>query len=337
LYLCAVLYRLATKASAKCELVLLTPLDGYSLSNKTNKPILDGSLVALSETTTARQRCELRKPNNNMPLTVLIRGGGDLASGVALRLHRCGLRIIVSELPRPLAVRRRVSFAEAVYSGKITVESVTARSVSAPADKRQVMNIIAQGEIPVLIDPHGDAVQSFQPEVIVDARMLKQYVEFDLNRVRLLVGLGPGFVAGDNCHAVIETNRGISMGRVTWQGPAENNTFLPEAVAERQAERVLRAPADGVMEAYAEIGDHLESGQIIAQVAGESVKAAFKGVLRGMIHPGLRVSKGLKIGDLDPRDNPQLCVQVSDKSLAVGGGALEAILSRHDLRSHLWE
>ncbi len=271
------------------------------------------------------------------PFTVLIRGGGDLASGVALRLHRCGLRIVISELPQPLAVRRRVSFAEAVYSGEISVEGVTACCIKDPGDTQLAMAAIAEDKIPVLVDPDGDAVKNFEPNVIVDARMLKKYVEFNLDRVMLLIGLGPGFVAGENCHAVIETNRGVSMGRVTWEGSAEENTFLPEAVAERQAERVLRAPTDGVIHAHADIGDQLEAGHLIAEVNGQPVRAAFKGILRGLIHPGLCVWKNMKIGDLDPRSDPRLCSQISDKSLALGGGVLEAILSRSELRSRLWK
>jgi xanthine dehydrogenase accessory factor len=262
-----------------------------------------------------------------MSSVVLIRGGGDLASGVALRLHRCGLQVIISELPEPLAVRRRVSFAEAVYSGSIRVEGCVARRVPDPADTALAASILAEGQIPVLIDPDGAAARHFNPSVVVDARMLKRHVTRDPHPVKLLIGLGPGFAAGENCDAVIETNRGISMGRVIWKGSAEPNTGQPEAVAQLMAERVLRAPADGTVVAYAEIGDHLEPGQIIAEVGGQPVAAAFPGVLRGLIHPGLAVKKDVKIGDLDPRSDPRACIQVSDKSLAVGGGVLEAILA----------
>lgn len=260
-------------------------------------------------------------------MVVLIRGGGDLASGVALRLHRCGLRVLISELAQPLAVRRRVSFAEAVYSGSIDVEGCVARRVTNPADIALATRIMAEGQIPVLIDPDGAAARHFSPSVVVDARMLKQQIKRGPYSTKLLIGLGPGFLAGDNCDAVIETSRGIAMGHVIWKGSAEQNTCLPETVAERREERVLRAPADGIVVAYAEIGDRMEPGQTVAEVAAQPVTASFKSILRGLIHPGICVKKGVKIGDLDPRLNPSACIQVSDKSLAVGGGVLEAILS----------
>ncbi len=261
-----------------------------------------------------------------MSFLILIRGGGDLASGVALRLHRSGFQVVISELAQPLAVRRSVSFAEAVYSGNTIVEGCIARRVDNPANIPLTAEIIAQGQIPVLIDPNGDVIRCFCPDVIVDARMLKKKILGKPNRERLLIGLGPGFVAGKNCDAVVETSRGISMGRVIWEGSARANTRVPEAVAGHSEKRVLRAPANGIVVAHAEIGDRIKAGQLIAEVGGKPVSAAFKGVLRGLIHPGLRVKKDVKIGDLDPRGDPNICAMVSDKSLAVGGGVLEAIL-----------
>jgi xanthine dehydrogenase accessory factor len=167
--------------------------------------------------------------------------------------------------------------------------------------------------------------------------MTKRPPDLDREAASLTIGLGPGFVAGVNCHAVIETNRGHSLGRVIWQGPAEADTGEPEAVGERRAERVLRAPADGILEASAEICDILEPGQEIIRVAGLAVRAPFRGVLRGLLHPGMLVRAGLKIGDLDPRADPRFCTLVSDKALAIGGGVLEAILSRPELRPRLWK
>jgi xanthine dehydrogenase accessory factor len=153
----------------------------------------------------------------------------------------------------------------------------------------------------------------------------------------LVIGLGPGYIAGENCHAVIETNRGHTLGRVIWEGAPQPDTGIPESVALHGLERVLRAPEDGPLEAYVQIGNHLEPGQLIAKVSGQSVLAPFRGVLRGLMYPGVHVWKGLKIGDIDPRDDAIYCRLVSDKSLAVGGGVLEAILSRPPLRPHLWE
>lgn len=271
-----------------------------------------------------------------MSFIILLRGGGDLASGVALRLQHAGLRVAISELPQPLAVRRLVSFSEAVYASEVTVEGVTARRVNDATDTLRVLRVFANGQIPVLVDPEAEAIRALRPTVIIDARMNKQPPEIVRDAASLTIGLGPGFTAGENCHAVIETNRGHFLGRVIWDGEAESDTGQPDPVNERGAERVLRAPVEGVIVAHASIGDHLQQGQLIAEVDKHAVKAPFKGVLRGLIHPGLHVAAGLKIGDVDPRDDERLCRLVSDKSLAVGGGVLEAILSRREFRSMLW-
>jgi xanthine dehydrogenase accessory factor len=262
---------------------------------------------------------------------VVIRGGGDLGSGVALRLRRSGLPVVICELPEPLAVRRRVSFATAVYTGSVSVEECLACRVDYPEEVMNVERIIAQGQIPVLVDPYGFTIEFLKPKVVIDARMLKQPLKRPHNPVQLLIGLGPGFIAGENCDAVIETNRGVSMGRVIWKGASEPNTGSPETVEGHRDARILRAPVDGLVETYACIGDRLVTGQTIAQVGGHFVSAAFNGILRGLIHTGVTVKGGTKIGDLDPRDDARLIDQVSDKALAVGGGALEAICSKFEL------
>lgn len=269
------------------------------------------------------------------PMTpqILIRGGGDLASGVAIRLQRAGLRLAIAELEQPLTVRRKVSFAEAIFTGETRVEEVVASRI---AVLEKAEEVLSRGHIPVLVDPQAHCLSNFSPQVLIDGRMSKLPPDLDSSAAPLVIGLGPGFVAGENCHAVIETNRGHFLGRVIWQGPPEPDTGVPDSVREYSEERVLRAPADGYLHARAEIGDHIEAGQVIAEVGGEPVRAAFKGVLRGLAYPGLSVWKGLKIGDLDPRDDPRFCFYVSDKSLAIGGGVLEAILSQPELRSILW-
>jgi xanthine dehydrogenase accessory factor len=282
-----------------------------------------------------------------MGLITLIRGGGDLASGVALRLHRAGIRVIVTELPQPLVVRRMVSFAQAVHRGVFTVENATARRVSDLEDARQRLQ---EGEIPVLVDPDceilsllGDQGKNtagqdrLYPVVLVDGRMTKDPGITDLKGAALVIGLGPGFVAGVNCHAAIETKRGHYLGRVIWNGSPEANTGIPEGMAGRSTERVLRAPADGIFLASVEICEHVTAGQLIGSVEGQPIHAPFTGVLRGLVYSGMPVHRGMKIGDVDPRDDPGYCRRVSDKSLAVGGGVLEAILSRPELRPYLWE
>ena len=273
-----------------------------------------------------------------MPSVILIRGGGDLATGVALRLIRSGLRVVVTEIPQPLAVRRSVSFAEAVYSGEITVEGVAAHRIPDPTDSFRILMVLGKQQIPVLVDPDCTSAKALHASVIVDARMTKRAPEPIGYVPQLYLGLGPGFEASVNCQAVVETRRGAMLGRVYWHGSPDPDTGLPEG----DPQRVLRAPADGTLIAHKQIGDHCDAGELIAEIQSpienqqSKIFSPFPGVLRGLLHPGLFATRGLKIGDIDARDNPRLCQMVSDKALAVGGGVLEAILSRPELRATLW-
>ncbi len=271
-----------------------------------------------------------------MATLIIIRGAGEMASGVAYRLHRAGLKVVMTELPQPLAVRRLVCFSEAVYEGQCTVEGIEARRVKDPTDTLKILQVMAKGIIPVLIDPEGESIPALHPTVVIDARMLKKPVELIPTRVNLIIGLGPGFTAGKNCHAAIETNRGHTLGRVYWEGSPQADTGIPDAVGSVREKRVLRAPTNGILKTNAAIGDHIEEGQVIAEVNGQAIIAPFEGVLRGLLRDGLEVSQNLKVGDLDPRNDPSYCSLVSDKALAIGGAALEAILSKANLRPHLW-
>jgi xanthine dehydrogenase accessory factor len=263
---------------------------------------------------------------------VLIRGGGDIASGVVVRLHQSGFPVMITELPKPLAVRRRICFASAVYAGSIRVEDCLAWRVDDPIETPQLIDqIAAKGGIPVLVDPDGEAIKEFRPKVVVDGRMLKRHLVRQADAAQMLIGLGPGFVAGENCDAVIETSFGSSMGTVIWKGPAQPNNSMPERIAGHQESRVLRAPVDGPVKTYTKIGDHVVAGQTIAEVDGHFITAAFSGILRGLIYPGLRVKSGMRIGEIDPRDDESLCAQITDKSRVVAGGVLEAISSKFDL------
>jgi xanthine dehydrogenase accessory factor len=226
-----------------------------------------------------------------------------------------------------------VSFAQAIYSGEFVLEGVRARRADGYEQARQ---FLLEGIVPVLADPDLNICQYFTPNVLIDGRMTKKPPDLGIDTAPLVIGLGPGFIAGENCHAVIETKRGPYLGRVIWTGAAEPDTGEPEKVGLHQAERVLRAPADGIIVSQAQIGDHLREGQIVAEVAGIPVRTVFEGYLRGLLQDGLEVRKGLKIGDVDPRLDPNLCFIVSDKALAIGGGVLEAILSRPDIRRLLW-
>jgi xanthine dehydrogenase accessory factor len=268
-----------------------------------------------------------------MTLTIMVRGGGDLASGVAFRLVRAGWRVIITELAQPFVVRRKVAFAEAVYTGQVEVEGVLARRVE---DQSQVDEILSAGHIAVVVDPLAELRRVFLPDVMVDGRMLKKPPELGLEQASLVIGLGPGFSAGVDCHAVIETSRGHHLGRVIWHGPSQADTGIPEEVQGRGKDRVLRSPASGVLTNKSEIGEIIEEGQLIAMVGQKEMFAPFRGVLRGVLHDGLWVLQGMKVGDLDPRCDPSLCYRISDKSLAVGGGVLETILSRSDLRVKMW-
>ena len=275
--------------------------------------------------------------SKNRNSLVLVRGGGDLATGVALRLHRAGIKVLITELAQPLAVRRTVSFSEAVYEGQQTVEGVTARLIkqdqARPEFYRRVPAVIEAGEIPVLIDPEADILTILQFLVIVDARLLKSSpVPLPID-VPLHIGLGPGFCAGRDCHAVIETRRSHTLGRVYWTGTTQPDSGEPEG----DPRRVLRAPSDGIIVSHTNIGEHVEEGQILAVISDQfSVTSPFKGMLRGLIRTGIQVSKGMKIGDVDARDDTSACYLVSDKSLAIGGGVLEAILTKEEIRGSLW-
>ena len=265
---------------------------------------------------------------------VLVRGGGDLATGVALRLRRAGIKTLITELAQPLAVRRMVSFAEAVYEGVWEVEGVQARLIEA----NQLSAMDEADEIPVLVDPDADILLRNTFHAVVDARLLKQPPAPLPTQVPLHIGLGHGFSAGRDCHAVIETRRSHTLGRVIWDGASQPDSGEPEG----DPRRVLRAPDDGLLIAHTSIRDHLEKGQIVAEIQSEienrksEIISPFEGVLRGLIRNGLRVSKGMKIGDIDPRGDPAACYLVSDKALAIGGGVLEAILSKREIRDVLF-
>ncbi|MCI0396154.1 MAG: EF2563 family selenium-dependent molybdenum hydroxylase system protein [Chloroflexi bacterium] len=256
---------------------------------------------------------------------VLIRGGGDLATGVAYRLHQAGFPVIVLELPRPLVVRRRVALATAVLEGEVVVEGLIGRLVPIFAG---ALALAPTGVVPVLVSPQLPAGATALPiPILIDARLAKRNIDTRLDQAPLVIALGPGFTAGVDCHAVVETMRGHRLGRVIWQGSAAPNTGTPDLVAGKGAERVLRAPAAGAVTWRYDIGDLVAEGELLGFVAGRPVVAPFAGVLRGLIAPGTEVPAGLKIGDLDARGDVSACFTISDKALAIGGGVLEAILT----------
>jgi len=254
---------------------------------------------------------------------VLIRGAGEQATGVAYRLFRGGFKLCFTEIAEPLAVRREVSFCEAVYDGEKTVEGVTAKRIRGSEDIEQVWR---EGKIPLLIDPENRVRERLKPQVEIDAILAKRNVGTAITDAPLVIGLGPGFTAGKDVHIVIETNRGHDLGRLIFEGEAEPNTGVPGDIAGYGIERVLRATADGIFHNIRAIGDHVEAGDVIAEVEGKPVKTVIAGVVRGLLREGIQVTEGLKAGDVDPRAKREACFTISDKARALGGAALEAIL-----------
>jgi xanthine dehydrogenase accessory factor len=258
----------------------------------------------------------------SLPL-VAIRGAGDLASGVAHRLHRAGFRVVMTETAQPRALRRAVSFSSAAYDGQVTIEGATARL--APSVAAAWLSLAA-GEIPVLVDPDLLAAPAMRPGVLVDAIMAKRNLGTCITFAPLVIGLGPGFTAGVDVHVVIETQRGHDLGRVITSGSAIPNTGVPGVVMGYARERVLWSPAGGLLTGGIPIGSVVEAGGIVAWVEGHPVQAGVCGVLRGLLRDGLHAHQGEKIGDVDPRGIAGYCFTISDKARAIGGGVLEAIL-----------
>lgn len=267
-----------------------------------------------------------------MTIKVLLRGGGDLSSGVALRMIRVGMQVLICELAQPYTVRRSVSFAQAVYSNLIRIEDISGQLVDSIVNAQEIFSSMT---IPVLIDPNLNCLEEFNPDVIVDGRMKKDIPEYNLLDKSRIIGLGPGFTCGINCHLAIETRRGPLLGRVIRKGTPENDTGIPEKVGNYTSERVLRASTAGIFQAKAKIGERVLAGQVVGVIDGSLITTPFDGMVRGLLHDGLPVTKGLKIGDIDPRFDQGLIEIVSDKALAIGGGVLEAILSWPELRKKL--
>ncbi len=256
-------------------------------------------------------------------LVIVVKGAGDLASGAIMRLHRAGFRVVATETAQPTTVRRTVAFSEAVYSGEVEVEGVRARGV---ASLSEVSKAWREDVIPVLVDPRSEIVKVLRPPVLVDAIMAKRNCGTTLDDAPVVIGLGPGFVAGVDVHAVVETNRGHHLGRVLLQGEAEPDTGVPGEIGGHATARLLRAPCAGLLRANLDIGDSVKPGEVICWINDTPVKAQIAGVLRGVLHEGLPVYEGMKIGDIDPRAAREHCFTISDKSLSVGGGVLEAVL-----------
>lgn len=258
-----------------------------------------------------------------MDMLVYMRGAGDLATGIALRLHRAGFEVVCADIAEPTCIRCTVAFSEAIRLGETRVEGVRARLAR---DAREARAIASSGDIAIVVDPAAEMASELGPDAAVDAILAKKNLGTTIDMAPVVIGVGPGFTAGVDCHAAVETKRGHYLGRALYEGSPIANTGVPGIIAGHGAERVLRAPADGVFEPLAAIGDEVRAGDVVARVGGVPMPATIDGVLRGLLAPGIRVARGMKFGDIDPRGDASFCDTVSDKASAVGGGVLEAIL-----------
>lgn len=260
-----------------------------------------------------------------MDKKIWIRGAGDLATGIALRLYRSGFDIVMSDIAVPTTVRRTVAFSPAVYEGEASVEGITGKFCE---NISMIDTVMESGCIPVVVDPSGEIMKEYKPDVIVDAIIAKTNIGTKITDADIVIGVGPGFEAGVDCHAVVETKRGHNLGRVIWSGSAYPNTGVPGNIGGYTVERIIRATADGVFRAKVNIGDYVKAGDLLAYCDETPVYANIDGIVRGLLQDGVKVKTGMKSGDVDPRAEKEYCFTVSDKASAIGGGVLEAILSK---------
>lgn len=253
---------------------------------------------------------------------VIVRGGGDLATGVVQKLYRAGFPVLVLEAPAPTAIRRSVALCEAVYDGAASVEDMACRLV---ADDDEITACHRQGIIPLMVDESGDAIGRLAPCAVVDAILAKRNLGTHRGMAPITIGLGPGFTAGEDVDVVVETMRGHNLGRLIFSGAALPNTGIPGLIAGESGRRVIRAPADGVIHNLKRLGDVVQQGDALLEVAGQAATAPFTGLLRGLIREGLTVCRGMKVGDIDPRCDVDWHT-ISDKARCLGGAVLEALM-----------
>lgn len=255
---------------------------------------------------------------------VAVRGGGDLATGTIQKLFRSGFKVIILETANPLAIRRTVALCEAIRSGEFSVEGMIAKRIEEPEEAEAVW---AAGKIPIMVDPTGEKVQKIQPTAVIDAILAKKNLGTTKEMAPIVIALGPGFDAGQDCDAVIETMRGHRLGRIIFAGKPIPNTGIPGVLGGKSAERVVHSPASGVIKHLHEIGDSVQKGETLFYVGDVAVPSPLTGILRGLILDGIRVPEGMKVADVDPRSKEEVdYMTISDKARTIGGGALEALL-----------
>lgn len=273
----------------------------------------------------------------NKKILIICRGGGDLATGIVHRLFRAGFPVLVLETDSPAAIRRQVSFSEAVYDGTATVEGVTAERI-ASADRASVDHVLEAGRVPLLVDPEGNSIAQLKPDIVVDAIIAKKNLGTAKEMAPLVIGVGPGFTAGEDVDLVVESMRGHNLARIFTTGSALPNTGIPGNIGGFTKERVLHAEAAGYMKNIRQIGDIVEKGEEIARIYEKmtedgtfsgsyvSVEASISGIIRGLIREGYHFQKGFKIADIDPRESELAnCFTISDKARSIGGSVLEAV------------
>ena len=273
----------------------------------------------------------------NKKILIICRGGGDLATGIVHRLFRAGFPVLVLETDSPAAIRRQVSFSEAVYDGTATVEGVTAERI-ASANRASVNHVLEEGRVPLLVDPEGNSIAQLKPDIVVDAIIAKKNLGTAKEMAPLVIGVGPGFTAGEDVDLVVESMRGHNLARIFTTGSALPNTGIPGNIGGFTKERVLHAEAAGYMKNIRQIGDIVEKGEEIARIYEKmteegifsgsyvSVEASISGMIRGLIREGYHFQKGFKIADIDPRESELAnCFTISDKARSIGGSVLEAV------------
>ncbi|KAF5043830.1 hypothetical protein DSECCO2_498140 [anaerobic digester metagenome] len=255
---------------------------------------------------------------------VLVRGGGDIASGVVQKLHRSGFRVLILETKQPTSIRRTVCYSEAVYSGIKVLEDTVCILAE---NEDEIYSAWEKDQVPIAVDPEGYYINTLKPDVVVDSIIAKKNTGMSRNLAPVTVAVGPGFTAGIDVDAVIESNRGHNLGRIIFEGEAAPNTKTPGSIEGYTWERVIYSPCKGTFRTSHNIGDIIKCGETVAIVDGKEVKAKIDGILRGILRDNTHVTENFKVGDVDPRvDQLENCFSISDKARAIGGGVLEAVM-----------
>ncbi len=265
-----------------------------------------------------------------MDKLVIVRGGGDIATGIIQRLYRCGYKILILETSKPTAIRRTVCLSEAVFSKETTVEDMTSKIIYS---LEEMDSVFLENKIPVFVDEKGDCIKKLKPHAVVDGILAKKNLGTTIDMAPIVIGVGPGFEAGVDCHIVIETMRGHNLGRLIFSGFAKANTGSPGSIMGYTDERVIKAIESGIFYSHKKIGDEVKKSENIGNIDNINIVASIDGIIRGLIRDGFQVHKGMKIGDIDPRiDEKNNCYTISDKARAIGGSVLEGIIKKERLK-----